>query len=420
MSNRRRIGLRDIRVLSPGRTIWDTGVIGFGARRQRGDAVAYFLFYRTNAGRQRWHTIGRHGAPWTPDTARQEAKRLLGIVAAGGDPSADKAKGRNAVTVGELCDRYLEDAEAGRLLTRRGQSKKASTLATDRGRIQRHIKPLIGQLPVASVTPKDVSEFMHAVAEGRSAKRERTGRPRGVANVRGGRGAATRTLGLLGAIFAYGGLGANNPVHGIRRFPDGKVERRLGDDEYRLLGHALQIAEAGHVWPPAVAAARFLTVTGWRRGEVLGLRWSDVDVERRIARLGDTKTGPSVRLLSRIAADILRGLPRTDELVFPATRGDGRMAGFPKMWGRILSLGGLPLDITPHVLRHSFASIAADLGYSEITIAALLGHRQHTVTSRYTHSADAVLLAAADAVAQRIDLLLFHPALDTKVIGLAG
>jgi integrase len=66
----------------------------------------------------------------------------------------------------------------------------------------------------------------------------------------------------------------------------------------------------------------------------------------------------------------------------------------------------LPADVTPHVLRHSFASLAADLGYSEPTIAALVGHKGQTITSRYVHSADAVLLAAANAVADRISELM--------------
>jgi integrase len=77
------------------------------------------------------------------------------------------------------------------------------------------------------------------------------------------------------------------------------------------------------------------------------------------------------------------------------------MAGFPKLWARIAKLGGLPDGVTPHTLRHSFASLANDLGYSEPTIAALIGHRGHTITSRYIHTADPLLLAAADAVANR-------------------
>lgn len=83
MAERKRIGLREVRALTPGETVWDSAVPGFGARRQTGDAIAYVLKSRTAEGRQRWHTIGRHGAPWTPDTARDEARRLLGEVAKG-------------------------------------------------------------------------------------------------------------------------------------------------------------------------------------------------------------------------------------------------------------------------------------------------------------------------------------------------
>jgi integrase len=90
------------------------------------------------------------------------------------------------------------------------------------------------------------------------------------------------------------------------------------------------------------------------------------------------------------------------ELVFPATRGGvGRLLHFKKFWPKIAKLGNLPKEITPHVLRHSYASLAGDLGYSEPTIAALVGHKGHTVTSRYVQAADAVLPAAADTVADR-------------------
>jgi integrase len=421
MGTRVRIGLRQIRALKPGRLIWDSAVVGFGARRQKSDAVAYVLFYRTRDGRQRWHTIGRHGAPWTPDTARDEARKLLGKVTNGEDPSAAKKAARHAKTIAQLCELYIADAETGRLLTRRQTPKKASTLATDRGRIDRHIKPLLGSRTVAAVTREDVDAFMHDVAAGKTACRVRTAKPRGLANVRGGRGTASRTVGLLGAIFSYAvrhRMRADNPVRGVTKFADGKRERRLAADEYEDLGVALRAAEAAREWPPAVAAIRFLALTGWRSGEAIDLRWSDLDLDRRIARLADTKNGHSLRPLSRRACDVLRGLPHVGELVFPATRGDGRMTGLPKIWSRMLYRRGISREVTPHVLRHSFASLAADLGFSELTIASLVGHKLHTVTSRYVHSADAVLLSAADAVAEKTAELMGEPEVEARVIPL--
>src|SRR6516162_10058178 len=113
MSERRRIGLRGVRALGRGEIVWDSGLPGFAARRQRSDTVSYVLKYRTSAGRQRWHTIGRHGAPWTPETARAEALRVLGDVARGHDPAGVKAAAKAAPTVGELAARFLaEHAEA--------------------------------------------------------------------------------------------------------------------------------------------------------------------------------------------------------------------------------------------------------------------------------------------------------------------
>jgi integrase len=405
MATKRRIGLRQVGALKPGEIIWDASLPGFGARRQRSEAVSYVLFYRTKEGRQRWFTIGRHGAPWTPESARDEARRLLGGVANKADPAAEKRAARNAQTISELCDLYFADAEAGRLVTRRRTSKKASTLATDRSRIHRHIKPLLGRRAVASVTREDVEAFMHDVAAGKT---------KGLSRVRGGRGTASRTVGLLGAIFTYAvrhRMRSDNPVHGVLRPADGRRERRLTDHEYGDFGAALRAADTAGIWPPAVAAARFLALTGWRSGEALGLRWSEIDHARRTALLADTKTGRSVRPLSHAACDVLQELSRSsngdrDALVFPPTRGDGHMSGFRKLWDRVAKLGQLPADLTPHVMRHSFASLAADLGYSEPTIAALIGHKGHSITSRYIHSADPVLLAAADAIANRTTELM--------------
>jgi integrase len=421
-AERKPIGLRDVRALPPNGEIWDggtEGVAGFGARRQRSEAIAYVVMYRTAEGRLRRHTIGRHGAPWTPETARKEAKLILGRVAKGDDPAAEKREKRQAATVADLCDLYLADAEAGRLLTRRGVAKKASTLATDKSRIERHIKPLLGTMKVPTVTRSDVERFMHDVADGETAQRVKLAKKRALSNVRGGKGAASRTLGLLGAIFAYAErkrMIAENPTRGVIRFADGKRERRLSDAEYAAFGKGLaKVAEPPPprkdgkpakvtMWPAAIAAARFLALTGWRSGEALTLRWGMVDLARRTARLSDTKTGESLRPLSAAACDVLRaqGPGAADALVFPPSRGDGTMTGFPSLFARIAKAGGLPADVTPHVLRHSFASLANDLGYSEATIGMLIGHKGTGSTTRgYIHLGDA-LTAAADRIAATV------------------
>lgn len=428
MADRKKIGLREVRALGPGGEVWDSAVAGFGARRQSGEHVSYVLMYRRD-GRKRRYTIGRHGSPWTPDTARAEAVRLLGEIVKGADPAADKRQAREATTVAELCDDYLADAMAGRLLTRRGQAKKASTLAIDVGRIERHIKPLLGRLAVAAVDRTDVERFMHDVAAGKTAARAKTAKKRGMARVTGGRTAATRAVGLLGSIFGYAvkhRMRPDNPAHGVQRFADGKRDRRLSENEYSRLGAALR--EAGEarqgkpdvIWPPAIAMAQFLVLSGWRTGEVAGLHWREIDFARRTATLSDTKAGRSMRPLSHAVCDVLTALPRlTDDRVFPASRGGpGTILHFKKIWPRIAKLAGLPDEVTPHTLRHSFASVAADLGYSEPTIAALVGHTGRSVTSRYVHSADAVLLAAADAVANRVIELMGDDKLAAEVVPL--
>jgi integrase len=292
-------------------------------------------------------------------------------------------------------------------MTRFRAPKKASTLAIDKGRVARHIKPLIGRFQVAAVTRDDIEDLLHDVTAGKTAATEKT-KPRGLARVRGGRGTANRVVRLLGGIFSYAvkkKMRADNPVRGVTQHKDGERERRLNAEEYRALGAALRKAETQNPWPAVIAVIRFLALTGWRSGEALALRWDEIDLSRRTAFLPDTKTGKSARPLSEAACDVLRSLPyQKTGLVFPATRGDGdtTMSGFKRQFRNIIKAGGLSLEITPHILRHSFASTAADLGYSDLTIGALIGHKGRSMTSRYAHGADPVLLAACDGVANHV------------------
>ncbi len=431
MQARKRIGLRDITAMPPGSEIWDGVVRGFGARRRLGASVTYVLIYRTTEGRARRYTIGQHGSPWTPDTARTEALRLLAAVRQGADPAAAKRDVREAETMADLCRLYLEAAESGRLLTRRRAVKAETTLATDRSRIERHIIPLLGAKKVRTLTRKDVTDFIGDVSAGKTAKRAPSGRKRGLTNVRGGTGAASRTTGLLGAIPTYAieqRIRTDNPVRGVLRPADKRRERRLTAEEYRGLAKGMDAALAGGMWPLAVSAARFLALTGWRKGEALGLRWQDIDTVRRVAVLPATKSGKSVRPLGREVCALLDALPRLGDLVFPAGRGTrkkaqavvgaatagtwqgGIMQGFASQFARIAKLGGVPDDVTPHVLRHAFASEAADLGYADATVAVLLGHRLNTTTSRYQHvSVDRAALLAADELVSHIRVLMDGP-----------
>ena len=389
--------------LVPGQTLWDTEVRGFGVRRQVVETVFVFKAISPVTRKQIFVTIGRRSrGEWTIDDARKKATEFRLMIRDGQDPSIGAKTRIRTMTVAELCDAYLADVRNSPL-DRVGRPKKESTLATDRGRIEGHVKPLMGDLPVSAVTLADVETFLQRVARGDSAKKAKAS-GRG-AVPKGGKGTASRTVGLLGAVFSFAvrrGLREDNPVRGVRRFADQKRERRFSDDEWRCL--AAGLAAMAERYPAPVACIRFLALTGWRRGEAVNLRWNDIDAARRTAVLGDTKTGRSMRPLAHAAIEIIGTMPRHagSEFVFPATTGAGPVANIPDVWARVREAGALPADLTPHTLRHSAASIAADLGFSEATIAALLGHKGRTTTSRYTHAADAALLAAADKVAAAV------------------
>ncbi len=375
--------------------VWDTVVQGFCLRARATGGKIYVVKVRVN-GRQRWVTIGKHGSPWKVEKAREEANKILGDVANKIDPAETREKERRAITVEELCTLYLKEGCT---------TKKASTLTSDRGRITRHITPLLGDKRVKDVTRADIERFIQSVAKGHTAADEKT-KKYGRAIVKGGKGTATRTVGLLGGIFTFAvgrGLRDDNPVHGVKRFKDKKCERFLSEKELGKLGTALKEAEREGENKAAIEAIKLLMLTGCRRGEILSLRWQDVDYKWGCLRLPDSKTGAKVVPIGKAAIALLEGIEKNEgnDYVFASSKEGTHFVGLQKVWDRVREIAKLD-DVRIHDLRHSFASVGAANGDSLLMIGALLGHKDAKTTARYAHLSDNPVKQAADRIADVI------------------
>ena len=373
-------------------TLWDTELRGFGLRVTPAGTKTFIVRYRVGGGRRgklRQYVIGQYGT-LTPAEARDVARRALAEAARGGDPQATKVAARAELTMAELCDLYLREGCT---------TKKASTIYIDRTRIARHIKPILGACKVSDVDKSTIDRFMRDVAEGKTMSPD-------APYVRGGKPAAARAVGLLSGIFAFAverRMRSDNPAKGVTRYPDVKRERFLSPKELAALSDALSGLEADGYHKAPLAVLRLLALTGARKNEIARLRWSEVETERRLIRLGDSKTGAKVIPLGAAALALLDTLPRGESpYVFPDPRDPSKpVHNVDWTWVRARDRAGLE-GVRVHDLRHSFASAGLASGQALPLIGKLLGHSQVSTTARYAHLADDPVKAAADRISNTI------------------
>jgi integrase len=405
---RMKLSKRSIDGIAPGLkrfTVWDTELTGFGLDVTPGGAKVYVLKYKI-AGRQRWLTIGRHGSPWTPDMARNEAMRLRVDIARGIDPGEKRDLDRAAISFGDLCDLYLAEGVA---------HKKPLTLRNDSSRIRLHLKPLLGNKRADSIGRGDLEKMLNDVKNGRTAvKRPAKRANRAKDGVRrpagpyasGGGGAGAQCVALASTVLQFGvdrGLRPDNPARGIKKPQVRKMQRFLSEAELSRLADALDAEAAASGNMLVVAAIRLLALTGCRKGEISSLKWRNVDFERRLLLLDDSKTREKAVYLSPPAISILSDLPRIagNDFVIAGTIAGRPSGAIDNCWTRVRKAAGLT-DVRLHDLRHTFASFGAGASLGLHVIGKLLGHSQASTTMRYAHLDADPMRRAADTIGATI------------------
>ena len=425
--------------------VWDGGhpdtIRGFGLKVTPAGNRSLLLQYWSPLTRER-RRITKPFEALTVDQARTLARDYRNQIANGRDPFMELKQQRDLriaeheQTVAKLVTAYLADVE---------DRLKARTFY-ERSRILRtHIVGTFGDRPIASLTKRDIRKLHKSIGAT-------------------SRTTANHVVEML-RMFAYwcaNDMGCAMPSpdalfkgfagkHGWK-YPEEARERFLSLDEYTRLGQALTRAELkglpiperlrlsdeqraqqrakrpprkrgpykikkerepAKASPISIGAIRFAALSGWRESEVLSLRWDAIDWAHGIATLRETKTGRSYRTLGKAAAELLSALPKVDgsPFVFPGAR--QAKPGEPSKpehlkelkWPWYSALDAAQVTMRFHDLRHSFASQLAGLGYSELVIGELLGHRKRTAssaTSRYTHLSNEVLREAADRVSALI------------------
>jgi integrase len=328
------------------------GVPGFGVCVTATGHRSFVLSYWTRSGRQRRMTIGDCDN-WTVGAARAKARDLKRQIEDGGDPLGTREAARKASTMKQLCDRF--DAEH---LPR----KRPITAMNYRLLLDRHIRPHFGaQCKVEEVTFADCDALHRKIT------------------AQGSPYAANRTMAVVAKMFALAikwNMIERNPAVGIERNPESKRKRYLSGNELGRLTAAL----TAHADQDMANVFRLLLLTGARRGEVLGMRWADIDLGTGVwTKPGSTTkqksdhvvplSAPVQQLLSEIRARQIAlqraavNSPVLGEFVFPGQGKTRHVVSVEKSWWSLCKAAGIE-GLRIHDLRHSFASQLASAGSS--------------------------------------------------------
>ena len=331
----------------------------------------FYYFRYSLDGRKRATKLGEHGALSLPE-ARKQALALRQQVDQGKDPQAEKALHKAVPT---LADFALQDY----LPYARRHKRSADG---DESKLRVHVLPRFGSRKLDAVTARDVQLYHAQIKASHCAA------------------TANRHLSLLSKLFKLAVQWERvekNPCAGVKKFRENNQrERFLSEDEIQRLYLAMD-QEPNRV---AVAAIKFLLLTGLRKEEGLQARWEHVDPERGVLFLPHTKSGKSrTAVLNEEASAVLAEQAKQagNPYVFP-----GRVPGRPlnnphKAFHRILDAAGIE-NLRIHDLRHSFASLAVNAGATLYQVQHLLGHASSQTTQRYAHLADSALRQASDSV----------------------
>jgi integrase len=342
--------IKDLRANPSGNRLYrDTEVRGFALRITPKDARS-FVFVWGRGALRRSIVLGQVGAV-TVDEARKAARAHRVAVDRGADPAAERQALKAAVTVAELIARFLAEHAA---------RKAPATAKLYRRLLERHVTPALGARLADTVSWRDLAS-LHSSLSAHPVT-------------------ANRTIVLCGKVWAWGAKSGildrdrQNPARDHDRLREQRRGRALSREQLGRIGEALDREPEGSL--PA-ACFRFLLLTGTRPSEAIQARWQDIDLEARLWRLRQAKTGPRVVYLGAPAGELLRALPRIDgsAFIFPGRSVQKPIYDLRPLWGRLQAAAELPQGMRLYdATRHTFATWATELGVPRDIRKLLTGH----------------------------------------------